>query len=339
MWRIFPEKFLVVLTSFIGITLLSFTLIRMAPGDPVLLVAGERSIDNERYQTIERQYGFDRSLPVQYGIYLKRLLKGDFGTSAVSREPVLREFFRLFPATLELAFCAMLFALCLGLPIGILAAMKRNSLFDTTAMSVALVGYSMPIFWWGMLLVLFFSLLLGWTPVAGRLDFIYDIPPRTGFMLIDTLISGKPYALAAFINALHHLLLPAIVLGTVPLAIIARMTRSSMLTVLKSDYIRTARAKGVSSRRLIWIHALRNALIPILTVAGLQVSLLVTGAILTETIFAWPGIGKWMLDAISRRDYSVVQGGFVLIASSVVLVNLAIDLLYAWVNPRIRRGR
>ncbi|CRQ58136.1 Dipeptide transport system permease protein DppB [Pseudomonas aeruginosa] len=203
-------------------------------------------------------------------------------------------------------------------------------------MTVSLAGYSMPIFWWGLILIMLFSVSLGWTPVSGRLDLLYDIEPKTGFMLIDTLLSDEQ---GSFLDAVRHLILPAIVLGTIPLAVIARMTRSAMLEVLREDYVRTARAKGLSPARVVFVHALRNALIPVLTVFGLQVGTLLAGAVLTETIFSWPGIGKWLIDAISRRDYPVVQNGILLVATLVILVNFVVDILYGLANPRIRHQR
>ena len=242
----------------------------------------------------------------------------------------------LFPATVELALCAILFALILGIPAGIIAASRRNSAFDHGLMGAALTGYSMPIFWWGLLLILLFSVQLGWTPVSGRIGVQYYIEPVTGFLLIDSLMSDDA---GAFGSALAHLALPTIVLGTVPLAVIARMTRSAMLEVLGEDYIRTARAKGLPTWRIIGLHALRNALMPVVTVVGLQVGVLFTGAILTETLFSWPGVGKWLIDAISRRDYPVLQGGILLIGVVVMAVNLAVDLTYGVVNPRIRHVR
>jgi dipeptide transport system permease protein len=254
----------------------------------------------------------------------------------VTQTPVLEEFGKLFPATLELAILAIILAVVIAIPAGVLAAVKRNTLIDHSITAISLVGYSMPIFWWALLLILLFSVNLGWMPVAGRLNFIYDIDSVTGFMLIDTLIAGDR---EAFIDALYHLTLPAVVLATIPLAVITRMTRSSMLEVLKQDYIRTARAKGMSESSVIFKHALRNALIPVITVIGLQTSILMTGAILTETIFSWPGIGKWLLEAVYRRDYPVVQGGVLLIAGLVILVNMAVDVLYLVINPSLRQQK
>jgi dipeptide transport system permease protein len=249
---------------------------------------------------------------------------------------VLEEFLTLFPATVELSLCAILFAILIGLPVGVLAALNRGSWLDHTVMGITLTGFSMPIFWWGLLLIILFSGILGWTPVSGRMDLLYFFEPVTGFMLIDSLLSDQE---GAFRSAASHLVLPTIVLGTVPLAVIARQTRSAMLEVLGEDYIRTARAKGLPPRRVVGMHALRNALIPVVTTIGLQVGVLLAGAILTETIFSWPGIGKWMVDSIFRRDYPVVQGGLLLTASIVMIVNLVVDLLYGLINPRIRHGR
>ncbi|HEX6705002.1 MAG TPA: ABC transporter permease subunit [Albitalea sp.] len=322
-----------VVPTFLGITILVFSLIRLLPGDPVEAMSGERGMTPERYARLMHEFGLDRPLIAQYGDYLWRAVHGDLGLSMISHEPVLSEFLARFPATIELSLLAILFALVIGLPAGMLAALKRNTPVDYTVMGASLTGYSMPIFWWGLLLILFFSVNLGWTPVSGRIAIQYDIPPVTGFMLIDSLLSSDA---GAFKSALSHLVLPAIVLGTIPLAVIARMTRSSMLEVLREDYVRTARAKGASSLRVVGIHALRNALIPVVTTIGLQVGTLLAGAILTETTFSWPGIGKWLVDAIHRRDYPAVQGGILMSATVIIVVNLVVDLLYGVINPRIR---
>jgi dipeptide transport system permease protein len=299
-------------------------------------LAGERGIDDVRHAALLKEYGLDRPVMVQYGIYIGRVLQGDLGKSIITQTPVLSEFAALFPATIELALCAILFALILGIPAGIIAAVKRNSLLDHGVMGVSLTGYSMPIFWWGLLLILLFSVQLDLTPVSGRIAVQYFIEPVTGFLLIDTLLSGET---GAFGSAVSHLILPTIVLGTNPLAVIARMTRSAMLEVLGEDYIRTARAKGLSNLRVVAVHALRNALIPVITVIGLQVGVLFTGAILTETIFSWPGVGKWLIEAISRRDYPVLQGGMLLLGAVVMAVNLLVDLAYGIINPRIRHQK
>ncbi len=322
--------------TFIGVSLVAFFFIRLLPGDPVLLLAGERGISPERYAELMHRFGFDLPLWKQFIAYFSDLMHGDFGTSISTKKPIFTEFFTLFPATLELSFCAVIFAVALGVPAGVIAAVKRNSWFDHTAMATALVGYSMPIFWWALLLIIVFSGMLGWTPVSGRISLMFFFPKVTGFMLIDSLLSGKA---GAFQSAASHLLLPTIVLGTIPLAVIARQTRSAMLEVLGEDYIRTAKAKGLSPFRVVAVHALRNALIPVITTIGLQIGVLMAGAILTETIFSWPGVGKWMVDSIFRRDYPAVQGGLVLIALIVMAVNLIVDMLYGLVNPKIRHQR
>jgi len=335
MLRFLLSRIALVIPTFIGMTLLAFFLIRIVPGDPIETMAGERGIDAARHAALLKEYGLDRPVIVQYGIYIGRVLHGDLGKSMITQEPVAREFFTLFPATIELAVCAILFALILGIPAGMIAAVRRNSIFDHGVMGVSLTGYSMPIFWWGLLLILLFSVKLGLTPVSGRIAVLYDVPPVTGFLLIDSLLSDDK---AAFKSALSHLILPMIVLGTNPLAIIARMTRSAMLEVLGEDYIRTARAKGLSNIRVIALHAFRNALIPVITVIGLQVGVLFTGAILTETIFSWPGVGKWLIEAINRRDYPVLQGGLLMLGVVVMMVNLLVDVTYGIINPRIRRA-
>jgi dipeptide transport system permease protein len=335
MLRFALTRLILVVPTFIGITLLAFLLVHAVPGDPIETLLGERGIAPARHAALLHEYGFDRPLYVQYLLYVGHVLRGDLGLSLITHAPVIEEFKQLFPATIELSLAAVLFAVAIGLPAGVIAAVKRNSIFDHGVMGISLAGYSMPIFWWGLLLIILFSNLLHWTPVSGRIGVEYDIAPATGFLLIDTLLSGEP---GAFRSALSHLVLPAIVLGTVPLAVIARMTRSAMLEVLGEDYIRTARAKGLGPLRVVGLHALRNALIPVVTVIGLQVGVLFTGAILTETIFSWPGVGKWLVDSINRRDYPVLQGGALLIGSTVMAVNLAVDLLYGLINPRIRHA-
>ena len=336
------KRLAVVIPTFFGITLLTFSLIRMIPGDPIEVMRGERSIDPAAHAIALKQLGLDQPLPVQYVQYLGKLMHGDLGASLKTQAPVWSEFKILFPATLELALMALLFALVFGMVAGVTAAVKRGSFLDHGVMTVALTGYSMPIFWWGLVLIMVFSSGLGWTPVSGRIDLMFDIPPDTGFMLIDAWRAQRAdpsLNAGALWDAIKHLILPTIVLGTIPLAVIARMTRSSMLEVLKEDYVRTARAKGLSPTRVVFIHTLRNALIPVLTVIGLQIGTLMGGAVLTETIFSWPGIGKWLIDAISRRDYPVVQSGILLVALLVITTNFVVDILYGVANPRIRHQK
>lgn len=325
------------LPTFVALMFVTFVMIRLVPGDPIEVRRGERGISPERLAELRHTMGLDQPIWKQFLDYVWALLHGDFGTSIISKTPVAQEFFTLFPATIELAFCAMVFAVALGIPAGIFAAVKRGSVYDQTLMGVALTGYSMPIFWWGLILILLMSNTLHLTPVSGRIDLVkYYFPPVTGFMLIDSLLSGQK---GAFWDAVNHLILPTIVLGTLPLAVIARMTRSSMLEVLEDDYVRTARAKGLSAWRVVGLHALRNALIPVVTSIALQVGTLLAGAVLTETIFSWPGVGSWLVQAIFRRDYPALQGGIMLIAMTVIVINLLLDLLSGFINPRIRHGR
>jgi dipeptide transport system permease protein len=323
------SRLLTFLPTFFGVTLISFSFIRVLPGDPIIVMGGERGVSPERYAELAAQLGYDRPLITQYGEYLWGVMQGDLGSSFVTKRPVWDEFFALFPATLELSVCAMIFAVALALPAGVIAAVNRGKFFDRALMSTALIGYSMPIFWWALLLIIVVSGWLGWTPVSGRISLLYYFPDATGFMLWDAAMSGQKGAFGSAV--------PTIVLGTIPLAVIARQTRSAMLEVLSEDYIRTAKAKGLSPTRVNGVHALRNALIPVITVIGLSVGTLLAGAILTETIFSWPGIGKWMVDSIFRRDYPVVQGGLLLIAVMVMVVNLAVDVAYGFINPRIRK--
>ena len=334
MLRFLLSRVSLIVPTFVGVTLLSFLLIHLVPGDPIEARVGEHGIAPERLAQLRHEFGLDQPLWRQFVAYEVQLAHGDLGVSVVTRETVWNEFKTLFPATLELGLCAILFALAIGLPLGVIAAVRRGSAFDYGLMGISVTGASMPIFWWGLMIILVFSVALGWTPVSGRISDIYFIEPHSGFMLIDCFYADDAGACR---SAWSHLILPTIVLGTVPLAIIARMTRSSMLEVLNEDYIRTARAKGLATGRVVIVHALRNALIPIVTVVGLSVSGLLGGAILTETIFSWPGVGHWLIESIQRRDYPVLQGGTLLVAILVILVNLGVDLTYGFLNPRIRR--
>jgi dipeptide transport system permease protein len=323
-----------IIPTFIGVTFLGFLLIHLVPGDPIEVRAGEHGVDPVELARLRHQLGLDLPLWRQFLGYEWQLIHGNLGVSIVTRDSVWHEFITLFPATLELSFCAIVLALVIGLPLGVIAAVRRGSVFDYGLMGVSVTGASMPIFWWGLMVILIFSVALGWTPVSGRISDAFDVEPWTGFMLIDCWRSTDD---GACVSAASHLVLPSIVLGTIPLAVVARMTRSSMLEVLGEDYIRTARAKGLAGPRVVVIHALRNALIPVVTVIGLQVGALLSGAILTETIFSWPGVGHWLVDAVQRRDYPVLQGGTLLVAILVILVNLGVDLTYGMLNPRISR--
>ena len=339
MLKLLLQKLATLIPTLIGVTVVAFALIRLIPGDPIEIMVGERRLDPAAHAALMQQLGLDQPLHVQYLRYVGGLLQGDLGQSLVTREPVAAELAVLFPATIELAMAALLLALVVGLALGIAAALKRGSWFDQLVMGLATVGNSMPVFWWGLILIMFFSVGLQWTPVSGRVGIEFDIDPVSGFMLIDSaLASWRGQEPGAFTSALLHLALPATVLGTIPMAVIARMTRSAMLEVLREDYMRTARAKGLNPSRVVLHHGLRNALIPVLTVLGMQVGGLLGGAVLTETIFSWPGIGKWIIDAIARRDYPVVQAGILVSALIFIVVNLVVDLLYGVVNPRLRSG-
>ncbi len=337
MFRYLLKRLALTIPTFVALMFLTFIAIRLVPGDPVEVRVGERGISPERLAMFRHELGLDQPVWKQFLDYVWQLLHGNFGTSLATSESVLHEFTTLFPATIELSICAMLFAMLIGIPAGAIAAVKRGSLYDHTLMGISVTGYSMPIFWWGLLLIMFVAERWGLTPVSGRIDLIkYYFEPVTGFMVIDAWLSGQE---GAVLDALHHLVLPAIVLGTIPLAVIARITRSAMLEVLAEDYVRTARAKGLPPWRIVGQHALRNALIPVVTVIGLQVGTLMAGAVLTETIFSWPGIGKWLIESIARRDYPALQGGVMLVSTVVIVVNLIVDLLYGVINPRIRHGR
>lgn len=315
-----------------GVSLMVFSMVHLSPGDPAIAILGDKS-NAQSIKDLREQLGLDKPLYTQYYIYMSNIAKGDFGKSATSQEPVLEEFLDRFPATMELTFVAMIIAIVLGVSAGIISAVKRYSIFDYASMFTALAGVSMPVFWLGLLLIYFFAVKLGVLPVSGRLGYEFDIEHITGFYLIDSLLA-KDYE--AFWDALKHLILPAIALGTIPMAIIARMTRSSMIEVLKEDYIKTAHAKGCSKFQVVVIHALRNALIPVVTIIGLMFGSLFAGSILTETTFSWPGIGKWLVNAVYQRDFPVIQSATLIIATIFITINLAVDLLYAVINPKIR---
>jgi len=333
-FRFLLRRVALIVPTFVGVTLLSFLLIHLVPGDPIEVRFGERGLTPERLAMLRHEAGLDRPLWQQFLSYEGNVATGHLGESVVTHESVWSEFITLFPATIELSVCAMLFAIAIGLPLGVIAAVRRGSVFDYGLMGLSVTGASMPIFWWGLMMILVFSVALGWTPVSGRISDQFYVEPWSGFLLVDAWFSDDAGAVR---SALSHLILPTIVLGTIPLATVARMTRSAMLEVLGEDYIRTARAKGLSGVRVVVVHALRNALIPVVTVIGLQVGTLLGGAILTETIFSWPGVGHWLIESIQRRDYPVLQGGTLLVASLVMLVNLGVDLTYGFLNPRIRR--
>lgn len=318
----------------LGVVAIVFASVRLIPGDPATVILGERATEAAR-MALRQQLGLDRPILVQFGAYLGDLLHADLGRSLTTGNPVAYELLHRFPATLELALAAMAMAIALGVPLGLQAAVRRNSWVDYLASGSSLLGVSMPIFWLGLVLMLVFAAQLRLAPLSGRIDLALDVEAVTGLYLVDTLLRGD---LAAFRSVLLHLALPAMTLATVPLAIIARMTRGAMLDVLGQDYVRTARAKGLDPVRVHWKHALGNAAIPIVTVFGLQFGTLLSGAVITETIFSWPGIGSLAVDAVFSRDFPLLQGCVLVFALSFVLVNLVTDLAYQALDPRLRSG-
>jgi peptide/nickel transport system permease protein len=324
------RRLLLTLPALLGVTFLTYALLG-ATGDPCAALLGER-YTAERCLVVRERYSLDDPLPIKYGRYLGAVLSGDLGTSVVSKRPVAVELREKMPATMELALTAVLIAVLVGIPLGILAATKHNTLTDLAAMVVALVGVSMPVFWLALMLIYFLAFKAGLFPTTGRLSSGMDLPTITGLYTVDALLGGH---WAALKDTLHHLALPAVALSTIPAAFIARITRSAMLEVLGQDYIRTARAKGLVESVVVRKHALKNALLPVVTVIGLQTGFLLSGAVLTETIFAWPGMGRWVVTAITSNDIPVVQAGVLVFATIFVLINLLVDVSYAWLDPRI----
>ena len=325
------RRILILIPTLFGMSIIVFMMLHLTPGDPAELLLGERATDEALLQ-LREHLGLDQPLYAQYGLFLSRLMKGDLGETIWTRQKVWVEIKQRFPATIELSVVALLISCILGIFLGIVSATKQYSIFDYLSMLGALIGVSMPIFWLGLVFMLFFSINLGWLPISGRLSIDINLEVVTNFYLLDALITKN---WAAFKDALWHIIMPAFTLSTIPTAIIARMTRSAMLDVLRQDYIKTAKAKGLSKFKVVYKHALRNAMIPVITTIGLQFGVLLCGAILTETIFAWPGVGKWMYDAVMQRDYMVIQGGTLFIAALFIVINLVVDVMYAVINPRI----
>jgi peptide/nickel transport system permease protein len=316
----------------IGMTLVVFSIIRAIPGNPAQVILGQRATQ-EAIEKLTQQLGLDQPWYLQYFDYVGGLLTGDLGQSIRTGAQISQEMTPYLAATMELTIFAMIIAIVVGINAGIISAWFRNSWFDYTAMVIALVGVSMPIFWLGLMEQYVFSIQLGWLPTTGREEIRNPIDAITNLYLLDTLLQGR---FDQFIEVLKHILLPGIALATIPMAIIARITRSTMIEAMESDFIRTARAKGLHMFWVVYKHALKNAIIPILTIIGLQTGLLLGGAILTETIFGWPGMGRYIFDAISYRDYPVIQSGILIIATIFVFINLIVDLLYAAIDPRIK---
>ncbi len=316
----------------LGVSIVVFFMVRAIPGDPAQLLLGQQATQ-EQVQQVRQNMGLDKPVIVQYGIFLADAVRGDLGDSIVSGRPVTTELFERFPATLELTMFAMFVAIIVGVPVGVISAVKQYSWLDKATSVLALTGISMPIFWLAMILIVVFFVNLGWLPFPGRLGTGYAVTSITGLVLVDSLLTLN---FPAFWDGLKHLIMPALALGTGPMAIITRMTRSSMLEVMGEDYVRTARAKGVVPWRVVFKHALRNAMLPTVTVIGLQTGLLMSGAVITETIFSWPGVGQIAFDSVNRRDYAMIQGVVLYGAALFVLVNLLVDILYAVLDPRVR---
>jgi peptide/nickel transport system permease protein len=316
----------------LGVSIVVFFMVRAIPGDPAQLLLGQQATQAQVEQVRENM-GLDKPVIVQYGIFLADAVRGDFGDSIVTGRPVTTELLARLPATLELTAFAMLVAILVGVPVGVISAVKQYSLLDKFTSVLALTGISMPIFWLAMILIVIFFVNLGWLPFPGRLSTGYAVTSITGLVLVDSLLTLN---FSAFWDGFLHLVMPAIALGTIPMAVVMRMTRSSMLEVMGEDYVRTARAKGVVPWRVIFKHALRNALLPTVTVIGLQAGLLMGGAVITETIFSWPGVGQIAYDSVNRRDYAMIQGVVLYGATLFVLVNLLVDVLYAVLDPRVR---
>ena len=332
MLRFVVRRLLLLVPILLGLSILVFLWIRALPGGPAQALLGERATE-QAIQQIEHEYGLDKPIPVQYWRYVQTVGRLDFGQSVTTRRAVTEELKQKFPATVELALAAMFFSIIFGIPLGFFAAKRYGGLFDNLSLVGSLLGVSIPIFFLGIILKYIFAIQLGLLPTVGRIDVLIDLEHPTGLYLLDALIAGN---LHAFLDVLKHLVLPAIALGSIPLSIIARITRAAVLDVQNEDYVRTARAKGMSPGIVDRQHVLRNALLPIVTVIGLQVGFLLAGAVLTETVFAWPGIGTWLVDAIESRNYPVLQGGILFVALVFVLVNLVVDVSYAFLNPRIR---
>ncbi len=332
MLRFTVRRLFLLVPILLGLSILVFLWIRALPGGPAASILGERATP-EAIEQVNRQYGLDRPLWVQYSKYVQSLLQGDLGTSIASRRAVTEEIGRRFPATVELAVAAMFFAVVIGIPLGFIAAKRYRSWVDQGSLVVSLIGISIPVFFLGILLKYVFAVKLGLLPTVGRIDVRLNADHPTGFYVLDSILTLDA---EAFVSTVEHLVLPAIALGSIPLAIIARITRASVLDVQNEDYVRTARAKGLGPATVDRRHVLRNALLPITTVIGLQVGLLLSGAVLTETVFAWPGMGTWLVGAIEARDFPVLQGGILFLAVVFVLVNLLVDISYGYINPRIR---
>lgn len=327
------ERLLAAIPVMVGVAVIVFFFIRLIPGDPVDIMMGQGgAISEGEMDQLRQEFNLDKPLTVQLWLFLKNMFRGDLGYSYVMKQPVTVLIAERLPATIELALGALIFSLLIAFPIGILSAVKQNSLFDRLSMTSAFLGISMPSFWLGIILIMFFSVSLGWLPVQGRIDYDAQLQVVTGFFVLDSLITRN---MAALVSSLKHLVLPSIALGAAVAAVLARVLRSSMLETLRSDYVTLARSKGASENGVVMKHALRNALIPTVTVIGLQVGILLGGNMVVEAVFGWPGLGRLVVDAIFDRDFPLIQGSVMIYAFTFVMANLIVDILYTYLNPKI----
>jgi cationic peptide transport system permease protein len=324
-----------ILLSFVlfSLSVLTFSLSYLFPGEPLNNLSGVQEIKVSQLAELEDKYKIDSDYITQYLAFISRIFSGDLGISFNSQSPIFEQVNRIFPATVELAIYSLTVSMLIGIPLGILSAYYHRRLPDTLILTATLIGYCLPVFWWALLVILVFSLQLGWFPSSGRIGLVFEVPHVTGFILVDILYSDMPYRYEAFINALKHLTLPTLVLATYPTTVLVRYTRGSMLTVLDTNYIKTARAKGLSTFQVLFHHGLRNALLPVIRLLGLQFSSLITLAMITEVIFSWPGVGRWLIDSINQRDFPAIQGGLLAVATFVIVVTVTSDIVYKWLNP------
>lgn len=336
-WQFLIRRLFLLLFVFFALTCFAFSLGHLFPGDPLTNFSGISQPDDELLPALVQQYQLEHGYIRQYLAFVSRILQGDWGLSLSSQQPILTEIGQVFPATLELVAYALLVSFVVGVPLGLIAAIKAQHWSGKLISSIAMVGYSLPVFWWALLMIMLFSITLGWLPTAGRIGLLFEIPAMTGFMLPDILLSNQPYWQAALTDALRHLLLPTLVLATFPTTVMIRFTKDAMLGVWQQSYIKTARAKGLSRSQVLYRHGVRNAMMPVLRQLGLQFSTLVTLAMITELIFSWPGIGLWLLDSINQRNYPAIQGGLLVISTLVILVNILMDILHTLLNPLARK--
>ncbi len=318
------------------LTLLSFSLSFFFPGDTVINHSGQINATTAELANLNISYQMDKSIFNQYGAYLSHILDGDFGLSMTSQSPISHEIMALLPATIELSLVALLLAMIIGIPLGFIAAINHNKASDNAILSLAMFGYSIPVFWLGLLAITLFSINLGWLPSAGQISLLFEIEFVTGIQFIDILLSDSPYKWQAFSNASAHIILPACVIALAPATIFIRLSRAAMIEVLAASYIRAARAKGLNSKQIIFRHAIRNALIKIIRHVGLQFANLVTIAMVTEVIFSWPGIGRWLIESVYQRDYTAIQSGLLVLSCFIFIIHILTDFIYAALNPLAR---